>query len=191
MQEAIESIKNYFSSLTIVPPSEIIHFTTLLSFKKIDKDEYFYKESEIFDEIGFVIKGLLYNYYTKSEDDISVNYFIHEGKPATCYANLLTKTPASFSCRALETTYLITIKYDDFKKLYARHVCWERIGRLSAEDLYIEKERREFEFFMTGEQRYQSFLKNYPKLQNRIPQYLIASYIGIKPESLSRIRKNI
>lgn len=191
LTESIEAIKQYFDKFTYVPPAEVLYFISKISLKKIEKDEHFYKQNEPFDQIGFVVKGLLYNYYTKEDHTIAVNYFVHEGMPATCYANLLTNTPASFSCKAIETTYMLIIKYKDFQSFYGRHLCWDRIGRLSAEDLFIEKERREFEFFMTGEERYRHFVKNYPKLQNRVPQYLIASYIGLKPESLSRIRKNI
>lgn len=191
LKEAVESIKEYFSSLTYIPPQELIHFLSLLSLKVVEKDEFFYKQNENFNEMGFVVKGLLYNFYTKPDDSINVNYFIHEGMPITCYANLLTNTPASFSCKALEKSYILIIPYRSFKNLYNRHSCWERLGRLSAEDLYIEKEERETEFFLGGEERYALFVKKYSRLVNRVPQYLIASYIGITPESLSRIRKKI
>ncbi len=191
LKDALDTVQEYFRSLTYIPPAELLHFVSHVSLKKIEKDEFLYKQNEHFGEIGFVVKGLLYNFYTKADGSINVNYFIHEGMPVTCYANLLTQTPASFSCKAIEKSYILVIQYKDFKNLYTRHSCWERLGRLSAESLYIEKESREAEFFLGGEERYVHFLNKYSKLNNRVPQYLIASYIGITPESLSRIRKKI
>lgn len=190
-QSAFDKLKNYFTSMCVVPPTELIHFLSLISFKKIKKNEHFYIAGTHFDKMGFVLKGLLYNYYVKENGDEVVNYFIPEGHPATCYANLLTNTPASFSCRALEDTYLITLQYSDFKQLFERHRCWDRIGRLGAEKNYIEKEIRERDFLiLSGEQRYENFVKANPHLLDRIPQGMIATFIGIRPESLSRIRAN-
>ena len=168
----------------------MLHFLKMLSFKKVEKGDFFYRENEHFGDIGFVVKGLLYNFYKVSDEKIVVKYFIHEGMPATCYADLLMERPASFSCKAIETSYLVTIKLKDFQSLYARHSCWDRVGRLNAEKLYIEKETREYEFLiLTGEERYARFVKRFPNLINRVPQYLIATFIGVEPESLSRIRR--
>lgn len=189
LKEGIQSLIEFLSTFAQIPPAEILYFTSKLSFEKIKKDDYFFKQNEHFDKIGFVISGLLYNFYTRDSKAIHVNYFINEGMPATCYANLLTGTPAVFSCKALENTYLITIKYSDFKELYSRHPCWNLIGRLNAEKLYIEKEKREYEFLvLSSQEKYSNFIANHPKIINRVPQYLIASYVGVKPESLSRLR---
>lgn len=160
-----------------------------LRIKKLKKGEFYYKQGEHFDEVGFVLKGLLYNYYTNQDGEIFVKTFISEGQPVTCYSNLMTATPASFSAQTLEPTVLITLKYMDLQSLYSRHVCWERMGRISAEKLFIEKEKREFEFLsMDAKARYMSFVQRMPNLLNRIPQYLIASYIGVSAVSLSRLR---
>jgi len=185
---AIEKIKSYLSSYTLIPPTEFLYFISLLSIRKLNRGDYFYKQGDEFKLMGFVVKGLLHNFYIKNEEEIT-NYFISEGEPATCYANLLTNTPASFNCRAIENTYLLVINYEDFKKLYSRHSCWERIGRLGAEKVYIEKENRESEFLLlTGEERYHNFVKRNPHLINRVPLNIIATYIGLRPQSLSRIR---
>lgn len=189
LDDAIDSVKKFFASLVFVPPSEFLHFAKLVSFQIVKKGEHLYVTGEKFNKIGFVVKGLMYNYYTRDDKTTIANYFIKDGMPATCYADLLQNIPASFSCKAIEDTYLITIQYEDFQKLFLRHHCWDRIARLSAEKLYIEKEIREMEFLlMPAEKRYENFVKNYPQLINRVPQQLIATYLGIRPESLSRIR---
>jgi len=78
------------------------------------------------------------------------------------------------------------------QELYDRHPVWERIGRIKAERLAIQKEFREKEFLLdTAETRYRRFLKEFPDLTDRIPQYYIASYLGITDVALSRIRKKM
>ncbi len=188
-QSAFEKLKAYFDSFVMVPPSELFHFIKLIRFKKIKKNDHFYLAGSDFNKIGFVLKGLLYNYYVKKNGDEVVNYFIPEGNPATCYADLLTNSKPSFSCKALEDTYLITVNFSDFRQLFDRHRCWDRMGRLGAEKQYIEKEIREKEFLiMSGEERYDQFITKNSDIIDRIPQSLIATFIGIRPESLSRIR---
>jgi CRP-like cAMP-binding protein len=184
-----EVFKNYLSMFLSVPPLEWAAMMKVLSFRQLERETFYYQQGETFDEIGFVIKGLLYNFYTTSSGDIYVKNFIPERQPVTCYTNLLLGTPASFSCKTLEKTTLITIKYKDLIYLYERHKCWEKMGRISAEKIFIEKEKRELEFLsMDAKQRYENFYRNNPTIVDRTPQYLIASYIGISPASLSRIR---
>jgi CRP-like cAMP-binding protein len=187
--EPFEVFKNYLSTFLSVPPLEWLAMVKVLKLRQLEKDSFYYKQGEPFDEVGFVVKGALYNFYTTDSGDINVKTFRCEGQPVTCYTDLLLGIPASFSCKTLEKTTLIAIKYQDLVRLYDRHKCWERMGRLSAEKLFIEKEKRELEFLsMDAKQRYESFARQNPTLLNRAPQYLIASYIGISPASLSRIR---
>lgn len=187
----LEKLTEYLKNMVIIPPTELLYFTTKLSYQKVKKGEHFYHAGEMFDRIGFVVSGLLYNYYLKSDGEFVANYFIPEGMPATCYGNLITNTPAHFSCKALEDTHLITIKYEDFKKLYTRHPCWDKLGRLSAEKLYIEKEQREKDFLlMSAEERYNNYKENFPKLTERIPQHILSSFLRIRPETISRIKNN-
>ncbi|MCP4271690.1 MAG: Crp/Fnr family transcriptional regulator, partial [Gammaproteobacteria bacterium] len=74
--------------------------------------------------------------------------------------------------------------------LFDQHRCWEKLGRLLAEQLYIKKETREAEFLLDdAETRYLNFQTNYPGLEDRLTQYHVASYLGITPVMLSRIRR--
>jgi CRP-like cAMP-binding protein len=77
-------------------------------------------------------------------------------------------------------------------EFYDRHACWERLGRKNAEQLVLIKEAREKELLLDSlEVRYQRFLQEFPGLADRIPQYHIASYLGVTDVALSRIRKKI
>jgi len=178
-------LEGFFS----VPPTEWIHLARLLKIRRLNKGEYYFKQGDPVNEVGFVTKGLLYNFYTNSDGDEYVKYFVREHGFLGCYSSLIQGTPAVFSSQTLEPTILFTMRYDDLKNLFQRHAHWERLGRIMAERLYIEKEVREHDFLMSNAKcRYEGFLKSHSDLAQRIPQYLIASFIGISPVSLSRIR---
>jgi CRP-like cAMP-binding protein len=100
--------------------------------------------------------------------------------------------PSYFSVQSLADSELITFRYKDFQALYDRHVCWERLGRIIAEQLFINKETRERELLLlSAEARYRMFLERYGHLSGQIPQYHVASYLGITPVALSRIRRSL
>ncbi len=188
--EQIESLKQYLTSFLNIPATQWLHLITCLGFRSLGKGEFYFKQGEVHDEIGFVVKGLLYNFYTDQNGDEFVKSFVDQGNPVSCYSDLIQKTPSSFSSQTLEPTKLVTLRYTDLLKLYDKHSCWERMGRVSAEKLFIEKEHRE-RLFLTSDAkaRYETFAQENPNLMNRIPQYLLASHIGISPVSLSRIRR--
>jgi CRP-like cAMP-binding protein len=186
----LEAVRKYLSGFVAVPPGEWFPFVKLLRLKKLEKGEFFCRQGEETQDLGLVLKGLLFNFYTNSEGEDFVKYFIPENNVVACYSSLIKGEPAAFSSQALEPTTLVTMKYRDLQALRERHICWERLGRISAERLYIEKEEREQRFLMEDARaRYGAFVRANGELMQRVPQYLIASYLGISPVSLSRIRK--
>ena len=188
---SFEELKKIISEVTAIPPLEWPVFASKLKIRTFEKDEYFFRQGEEVSEIGFVLKGLLYNYISKNEGEDSVKVFLSERMFVAPYSSLIQKLPANFSCKTLEPTILILIKYSDLEAIYERHICWQRMGRLIAEKNFIAKEKRELEFLQDdAKTRYKKFVETHLDVINRIPQYLIASYLGISPESLSRIRRN-
>jgi hypothetical protein len=90
----------------------------------------------------------------------------------------------------LQETHLLVCNLASIVELFNQHHCWEKLGRILAEQLYIKKETREAEFLLDdAETRYFNFQKQYPGLEERIAQYHVASYLGITPVMLSRIRR--
>ncbi|MGD8192341.1 Crp/Fnr family transcriptional regulator [Brevibacillus ginsengisoli] len=110
------------------------------------------------------------------------NYFV------TSYGAMVTRESSAFTVQAMEDSVVIEISYDDLQELMDRSHHWERFVRKSVERLYIRKENRERELlYLSAKERYEAFLVKYPGLEKRIPQYQIASYLGISPVSLSRL----
>jgi CRP-like cAMP-binding protein len=105
-------------------------------------------------------------------------------------ATNLRRAPAHLTNEALEDSQVAQFSYHVLEERFDRHPSWERLGRRLAEEHYIERERREYHLLaLDAGERYQRFLEDFPGLAERITQANIASYIGIKPESLSRLHR--
>jgi hypothetical protein len=116
-----------------------------------------------------------------------------ENGVAGSYYSFLTDSPCGFSIQALEETETIVLPdLDTLNDLHDRHPCWERLSRKNVENLVFIKEAREKELLLDSlEVRYQRFLRLFPGLTERVPQYHIASFLGVTDVALSRIRKKI
>jgi CRP-like cAMP-binding protein len=156
------------------------------------KNEYFLMAGDVPEFIGFVRSGLLRLFYITG-DGVEVNkHFCVENTLAISYSAFLQRKESKFYIQALKDTKLLAIDHQTYTDLLNSHICWQIVARKLAEMLFILKEKREFEFLLNDAQtRYLQFLHDYPGLENRLSQYHIASYVGVTPESLSRIRSNL
>ena len=159
---------------------------------RLTKDEYFLMAGDVPEYIGFVRSGLLRLFYINSVG-VEVNKHLCVAKTgAISYSAFLLREESKFYIQALEDTRLLAIDYQTYLDLLDDHACWQVMARKLAQLLFILKEKREFEFLLhDARQRYLQFLQDYPGLENRLSQYHIASYVGITPESLSRIRTSL
>ena len=189
--DTLAIIADYYHSLTTIPDEEWNWFVARLLEKRIEKYQHWVKEGQIAHEYAFIVQGFMYSYYMKEDKEI-VRDFFSENSHASAHTSLITRTPSLYSIQALEPTTILTLSYHDNQELFCRHSCWQEIGRLTAEERYKQKEERERSFLLdTPETRYMKILKNMPEVLQRAPQYHIASYLGISPETLSRIRRKI
>lgn len=155
------------------------------------KKELFIAEGKICREIAFLCKGS-FRYY-KIIDGIEVStFFSFEQNWVSSYTSFLRKEPSFVSVEAMEDCELLVLGYDDMQQLYQRYITFERFGRLMAEYLVgCLEERMHSLLLKTPEERYLKTLTDNSIYFERVPQHYIASYLGIAPESLSRIRKRV
>lgn len=105
--------------------------------------------------------------------------------------SFLSDRPAIFTIEALEATTILAIKQTDFERVCRKIPKFEHFFRILIQNAYVNSQQRIVKTFSEDAgNRYLALIKQQPDLLQRVPQYLIASYLGIKPESLSRIRKN-
>jgi CRP-like cAMP-binding protein len=130
-------------------------------------------------------------FYLKENQEITYD-FRKEGNFITGLPSYLYNIPSYASVQALEDTELLVINYQNLKDLYNYSRNYEKFGRTILEKLYAEQVLRIHSFISeTAQERYERLCREHPDLLERAPLYHIASYLGIKPESLSRLRRQI
>lgn len=158
--------------------------------KKIKKGDYLCVPGNIATEVGFLIKGAFRIYYLIDEKE-STRFIGSEGIFVTSIPSFTTQKPCVEYVQAMENMDLLMLSYDNLQKMFLLSPKWERFVRILAEYSYNEQQSRIYSLIaLTAQQRYEQFIKQRPDLVQRIPQYIIANYLGISPETLSRIRKN-
>lgn len=157
--------------------------------KVIHKEEHLLEAGQVCRRLMFIEKGLV-RYYLFNNDGEQTHYFNKEGEWVCDYQSFIPKVPAIVNIQALEDTTIWTISYDDLQTFYQEVKHGERFGRLGIEHVFIDIIRQIDSIYTDKpDVRYEKFMKAYFDIAQRIPQYYIASYVGVKPQSLSRIRK--
>ena len=183
---------NYIKSIIDIPIEQENKFCSLISVKKIIKGENFISEGQSPRTIAFIKSGLFRYYYIDNKGNEYTKGFFVENSVLTSYSAILEKRSSYFTIQALENSEIEIIDYIKSQKLFAEHPCWNSFLVVQLQKALIMKEEREREFLLfDAEQRYRAFLQQFPNLEKRIKQHIIASYLRIAPESLSRIRNKI
>jgi len=165
------------------------YFISLLKVKKLRKKQYLVQEGDVARFEHFVNKGCLraYSIDEKGQEHI-VQFAIEDWWISDMYS-FLTQTPARLSIDALEDSELICIDSPSIEDLFIKVPKFERFFRLLIKNGFIATQRRIIESMsLPADARYCKFIENYPLMEQRLPLKQIASYLGITPESLSRIR---
>lgn len=186
---SFEKLKLFLSNATDIPASEWLFFITQLRLIHLKKGDFLFKEKEDFYMLCFVAQGLIHTFYNTSDGRQLTKNFAWEGRLISPWASILQKKSANFNAQAVESTLIVAVDARKFTELKKRHHCWEIISRKCTEAVFIERERREYEFLaLNYQERIESFNEFYGSIINRIPEYLMASYLGITPVALSRIK---
>ncbi|MDR0228507.1 MAG: Crp/Fnr family transcriptional regulator [Flavobacteriaceae bacterium] len=160
--------------------------------RDLKKGELLLELGEVCDYVGFLKEGSMRMYYINEEgQDISFFFYL-AGDVFTNYEGVISHTPSNMILECLSPCQVSLIRRDDLLALYDSSMQWQKIGKQMADSIFLNaKKRIDFLLFLTPEQRYLELVQHQPELLNAIPQKYIASYIGVKPQSLSRIRKRI
>jgi CRP/FNR family transcriptional regulator len=165
---------------------------SILIIKEYDKKEFVFKSDEVQKNIGYVSQGLLRKYYVDDKGNKITTGFISEKDYATDYPSFIRQKPTKYHIECLEKSIIIEMSYEKLQEAYQKHKDSEMYGRLIAEKVLTrETDRIESFLFETAEERYLNFINQNKGIINRISLSHLSSYLGIKRQSLSRIRSKI
>ena len=187
MDLLIQTIRSY---IPFSPADEAVA-QKLFHRKEYKKGEHLLTAGEICRYLIFIESGLVRYYITRDGED-QTNYFNKEGDFVCYYPSFLPQKSSGVSIQALEDCLVWQISFDGLQQFYKDVQYGERFGRLGLEAVFVNVSAQMGSIYTeTPEIRYQNFLSNYSAIAQRVPQYYIASYVGVKPQSLSRIRKRL
>lgn len=183
----------FFPQFTQLPIEELMEFFAKAEFRIYKKKSFFISEGEICDKVMFIQKGIFKTYIiAKGKEhikDIMVDS-IHGFH--TAYASLIRQQPTQFYIEAIEDSEVYIWNVEYINQQLQKDVNWALVAKQLADFFILRKEEREVSLLKdSAEKRYRDFCEEYKDAVLRIPQTDIASYLGIAPESLSRIRKLI
>lgn len=149
-------------------------------------------EGDLAQYIAFVNHGALCSYSIDNKGDKHVIQIALENHWISDLFSFLSTEPALFNIQAIETSELVLLHRDRFDQACHTIPVFERFFRILIQNAYVHAQRRVSRIYKnSAEERYINLLKEHPETVNRVPQHYVASYLGIKPQSLSRIRKKM
>ena len=187
----MEQIRKYFEQTFKLTDQDWVTFSSKLSRIEVSKRQFLLKVGQTENYLSFVEKGIIRSYFSTEDRDLTFAFGFDNGF-MSAYDSFLTRQPSIYNVETLTQTILWRLSYDDLQTVYKETEIGNNIGRQASEDLFLKKSKRELSLLNdTAEQRYLKLFSEQPKLIQQIPLKYIASYIGITPQALSRIRKRI
>ncbi|MGJ1433821.1 Crp/Fnr family transcriptional regulator [Sphingobacterium spiritivorum] len=188
-QSSIEPLINYFNNLIALNNEETELVSSYFKPRLYRKRQYALQEGDICNQFTFVVHGCLRMYKVDEKGNTHIIQFASENWWMIDIGSFHGRNPSELNIDALEDTMVLQINYDNLIALYTQVAKFDRIFRVLIENSYVTLQNRLLQnISSTAEDRYNSFIEVYPHLSNRLPQTQIASFLGITPEFLSRLR---
>lgn len=187
----LENTKEILINLNF-PSKEIADLLSISKIKKISNRDYFLCQGNVPKKFAIVLSGIFRYYYIHNNGDEFTKGFIISNQILVSYSAMRFGKESLFYIQALEDSFILEIDYKKWLQLQEKNSFWDKFLITALEKGYYKKEKRERELLLLdAEVRYKIFLEEFPDLFSKVQLQIIASYLGIKPESLSRIRKKI
>jgi len=189
----MKQIREHLEKTTEIDKDDWQVFSSKLKRREFTKKTNLLVEGQTENYLSFIEKGIIRFLIPKEDEEKEITFgFCFKDEFISAYDSFLTRAPSTYQLETLTDTIIWSITYDDLQDVYKQTQIGNMIGRFSSERLFLIKSKREQSLLNeTAEQRYLNLFTERPNLIKEIPLKYIASYIGVTPQALSRIRKRI
>ncbi|GAB5399229.1 MAG: hypothetical protein Aureis2KO_08140 [Aureisphaera sp.] len=168
---------------------EIEEFTSILKPTRVKKRQFIVQPGFVSEYRNYIVEGVVRVFYLDDSGKEHTIIIAIEDWFFTDFYSYIHRTPAEYYAEALEDSLILQMKYDDVEELCSRiHSLCQYFRLFTERSMSFSYKRTISNISKTSEERYWEFVDKYPQIANRVPQYVLASYLGISPESISRIR---
>jgi len=190
--EARQRLVSYFQQFKTFSTVQVSQIAGHFRWRTLDAGTFLVQQGETTSQIGYVAEGISWLYYIDRDGTERTKSFCTENHLVGAYSAMLLSEPSRFYIRAEVSSALLMITFDMLHTFSETNAIWQSLHLKLVQELFIRKERRESELLLDdAAERYRKFQEQYPGLENRVKQYQIASYLGITPVALSRIRARL
>lgn len=184
-------LQNFFSQFL---PNHNIDFSELdtqLKEREVQKGDYLFEEGNVCQFVGFLIKGCFRVFFLKEDKEITFDFFC-ENRLIADYESYSCQQPTRFYFQAVEPSTLLILNPACIEMLFEKPSQGQRLQRLILESIFFRFRDQLLSLYADKpEERYLNLLQSDPELVRRVPQYYLASYLGVEPESLSRLKRRV
>jgi CRP-like cAMP-binding protein len=184
-----DQIRAFLRRFASPPAEQIDEFVALGRRTLLEKGSYLARLGDVEHRVAFLHTGLVRYHVVvpDSGEDVTKDFSFAPGLTLS-FGSAVRHQPARVAVSAVEDCAVTLWRYAELERFFELDAEWQKLGRKAAEWLYVRKEDRELAFLLqTADERYDAMLAEFPPAVSRIPQHLLASYLGVAPESLSRM----
>lgn len=187
-----DSLFDYISKFIPLTTGEQSIVESKIKIRKFLKGQFVVQNGDTCKYENFVLSGSLKTFYIDNDGQEHIVMFAVENWWTADLGSFISQTPADYNVQCLEDSVLAQIYYEDLQQLYLQIPKMERFFRIIIEKAYVSSQKRIINnFSLPAKERYLKFREQYPQIEQRVPQYMIASYLGITKEFLSKIRNQL
>jgi hypothetical protein len=169
---------------------ELNQFLNMCYVSEYSAKEFLSRQDEVSEDIFFIVQGLTRSLIQDRQGDEHTIHFSMENQFIADYSSFMTKTPATNSIQALKKTKVVVMPRTAVEWGYKNLRQGDKLGRMIAEYYFIYFDNRlKNQYLYTAAQRYENIIRVFPNIHNLVPQHMIASYLGVSPVHLSRLKK--
>lgn len=187
-----KALIDYVNNIVPLNKDDIEHISKRVSYRKYLKNQFTVQNGDVCTHESFIISGSMKSFYLDEAGNEHVVMLAVENWWTGDLSSFVNQKAADFNTQCLENCEVIQISYHDLNELYKEVPKMERMFRIIMQNAYTATQKRVISnFTLSAKERYLNFCKQYPEMEQRFPQYLIASYLGMTKEFLSKIRREL